>query len=227
MALPIPLLQQKGVRFGRELTTASEAPSLTELSTALREALLIPGAVVEVAALPGKGALSLSLLCVAEALARSSVSSASSVSSSSSARSASWAVAIDPAHTLHAPAVAALGLPLERLVVVTPPSSSLLRLSVRVMRAGVFCAAVVDATGRDDLDDAVIAVRRLTLAAEKSAATVFFLTDERARRRQPLPSAVRVRVDSGGVVVERHRQGLQGTLPWEPPRSPLSRFWSG
>jgi hypothetical protein len=204
------------------------SPGQTELPPELREALLLPGACVELVGAPGRGAMSLALQCMAEALA----TQLSSSSLASMATSRSWLAAIDPTRVLFAPAVRAMGLPLERLVVVAPPSSSMLRVAVRVMKSGVFCAAVVDATTLTSLTQALVSVRRLTLAAEATASTVFFLTDERSERQAQLPAAVRARVYDGGVVVERHRFGAQATsvaegreFAWEPPRSPLQRFW--
>lgn len=212
---------------------APPAPGHTELSPALRDALLLPGAVVELVGAPGRGAMTLALQCLAEALAQQLVLAPSS-SAASSARS--WVCALDPQRELFAPAVRAIGIPLERFVVVTPPHEALLRVSVRIVKSSVFCAAVVDATAIDALNDAMVAVRRLTLQAEASSSTVFFLSDERSRRPAQLPAAVRARVYDGGVVVERHRYGAQTNsgeraegreFAWSPPRSPLQRFWGG
>jgi hypothetical protein len=137
--------------------------------------------------------------------------------------------AIDPAGSLFSPAVQALGVPLDRLLVVVPPAKALPRVSVRAMKTGVFCAMVVDATALDDLDG--LPVRRFTLAAEAASATVFLLTHPGARRRQPLPTAVRAQLyahdDVVDVDIERHRLGRRGRLPWQRPRSPIDRFFDG
>ena len=194
--------------------------SRTPLPPPLREALLVVGGVVELVGAPGTGALSLALACMSEALA---ARRAQNVTSSSS----SWLCAIDPAGSLFSPAVAALGIPLDRLLVVSPPHKALPRVSVRALKTGVFCAMVVDATALDDLDG--LPVRRFTLAAEASLATVFLLTRPGARRRQPLPTAVRAQLhpsttaDVVDVDIERHRLGRRGSLPWQRPKSPVER----
>ncbi len=223
------LLQSKGSSLALALGRApaevsSEAvdhdasPGRRSLPPALRESLVVAGGVVELVGQPGLGALSLALSCASVVLAqRRSTSTA-----------AAWLCVIDPGRSLFAPAVAGLGIPLERLLVVTPPLKSLARTSVRVLKTGVFCAVVVDATALHDLDG--LPVRRFTLAAEASASTVFLLTHEDARRRQPLPTAVRARLHPAAagvdVDIERHRHGRRGSLPWQRPLSPVELFFS-
>ena len=68
------------------------------------------------------------------------------------------------------------GVPLERMMVLSPSTSMVARTAVRAMRTQSFCAMVVDATGIQALDRWPVVVRRLTHAAEDSAATVFVLT---------------------------------------------------
>ena len=195
--------------------------SRTALAPSLREALLIPGGVVELVGLPGCGALSLALSCMSEALALRRAGAAATTTTA-------WLCAIDPLGCLFSPAVQALGVPLERLLVVTPPAAALPRVSVRALKTGVFCAMVVDATDVDDLDR--LPVRRFTLGAEAAQATVFLLTRPGARRRQPLPTAARVQLHPGDergvdVEIERHRHGRRGTLRWQRPQSPIERFF--
>lgn len=205
----------------------------TSLPPLLRETLLMPGTVVELVGAPGRGATSLALLCLAEALAaRLQAATSTALSSASASAAQTWLCAIDPERTLFGPAVHAMGVPLSRLLVVAPGAddaatrkTALWRSAVRAIKSGVFCGAVVDACAVDVDNAAFVAVRRLGLAAEECGASVFVLTDERAARQQPLPSAARAIVGEGGVVVERHRTGKTGAFLWEPPRSPLARFW--
>ena len=193
--------------------------SRTALPPALRAALLVDGGVVELVGWPGSGALSLALSCMSEAL------SARRATSSTSA----WLCAIDPSGCLFSPAVAALGVPLDRLLVISPPRTALPRVSVRALKTGVFCAMVVDATDLDDLDG--LPVRRFTLAAESAQSTVFLLTHPGARRRQPLPTAVRAHLYAGpahndiDIDIERHRRGRRGRIPWHRPASPVEIFF--
>jgi hypothetical protein len=189
------------VALARERSVVDGATGVTRLPMIARETLCLPGATVELSGLPGAGLRTLALLSMLECLAASMARGAST----------SWVGAIDPARLLHAPAVAALGLPLSRFVVVAPPQASLARLSVRVMRSGAFCALFVDATSLDQLDGLGVAVRRLTLAAEAVGGTVFLATSSTARRSLPLATAARALVSPSptGIAVEilRHRQG--------------------
>ncbi len=228
-AVDVPAVDDGDVKDGR-----------TSLPPLLRETLLMPGTVVELVGAPGRGATSLALLCLAEALAArlQAASASTSTASMSTTAAQTWLCAIDPERTLFGPAVHAMGVPLSRLLVVVPGAddvtatrktiargASLWRSAVRAIKSGVFCGAVVDACAVDVDNAAFVAVRRLGLAAEECGASVFVLTDERAARQQPLPSAARAIVGEGGVVVERHRTGKTSAFLWEPPRSPLARFW--
>lgn len=147
--------------------------------------LLLPGAVVELSALPGAGALTLALRLLAEARQRAAAEGRPA-----------WLCAVDPTRTLHAPAVAALGVDLGRLVVMQPPAERILRTAVRATRSGAFAGLLVDASGLADVSDLVTGVRRLTLAAEESQAVGVIVTSSRARRGLPLPVAARALVES-------------------------------
>jgi hypothetical protein len=186
-----------------------------DVTDGVPDVLLVPGATVEIVAEPGVGALSLALTLLAVALRR-----ALDLSSSRA-----WLCAVDPGSALCAPAVWALGVPLERLVVVRPPAAALLSVAVRVLRSGAFCGLVVDATGLSSLDSLPLATRRLTLAAEEFASTALVLTSPHARRRQPIPAAVRARLfaddDIVAVHIERHRFRPCTTLRWTRPPSPI------
>ena len=169
--------------------------------------LLLRKGTVELMGLEGAGALSLGLRLMAEAIAE---------------EPARWLCALDVGANLCAPAVAALGVPLSRTLVLVPELPELSRLAVRACRSGVFTSVLIDATRQHDLGDLVVVARRLSLAAEDTGAAVILLTSARARRPQPLPVAARVLVEpgEGGVTlarVLRHRYGRLGTCAVPPP----------
>lgn len=166
--------------------------------------LLLPGAVVELSALPGAGALTLGLRLLVEARRLALVEGRPA-----------WLCVADPTRTLHAPAVASLGVPLDALVVMQPPDARLLRTAVRAGRSGAFAGILVDASALDDVSGLVVGVRRLTLAAEEHGLACVLVTSSRARRGLPLPVAARALVESAPghgdddlhVRFVRHRHG--------------------
>lgn len=168
--------------------------------------LLLKGAVVELEALPGAGALTLGFRLLAEMRRRAL----------EEGRPA-WLAALDPSRTLHAPGVAAiLGRAVNQLVVLQPPSERLLRTAVRSQRSGAFAAILVDASGEGDVSGLVNGVRRLTFAVEETQALAVLVTSSRARRGLALPVAARALVESvGGEVHARflkHRLGRTASL---------------
>ena len=183
-------------------------------------ALLLPGAVVELEALPGAGALTLGFLLLAEMRKRALAQG-----------KPAWLCAVDPSRTLHAPAVASLLSRLSRqgeetlahLVVLQPPPQRLLRTAVRAQRCGAFAAILVDASGESDVSQLVTGVRRLALAAEETRALGVLLTSSRARRGLAWPVAARALVESVRddlhVSFVKHRQGrVQPILCSRPSR---------
>jgi hypothetical protein len=148
-------------------------------------ALHLPGAVTELSALPGAGALTLALRLLDIAGKEAHAASRPA-----------WLCVVDPTRTLHAPAVAALGVALEKLVVLQPPSDRLLRTAVRAGRSGAFAGILVDGSALGDVSGLVTGVRRLTLAAEEHHIACVLLTSSRARRGLPLPVAARALVES-------------------------------
>ncbi len=199
--LPLGLAQARAPRRrgGREGGLPEEVVST----------LLLRKGTVELMGLEGAGALSLGLRLMAEAIAE---------------EPGRWLCVLDAGSTLCAPAVASLGVPLSRTLVVVPELEELPRLAVRACRSGVFTSVLVDATGLGDLGEMVVVARRLSLAAEDTGAAVILLTSARARRPQPLPVAARVLVEpgEGGVTlarVLRHRYGQLGTCAVPPPTS--------
>lgn len=168
--------------------------------------LLLRGAVVELEALPGAGALTLGFRLLAEVRRRALLEGRPA-----------WLAAVDPSRTLHAPAVAAiLGRDLAQLVVMQPPIDRLLRTAVRAQRCGAFAGILIDASSESDVSGLVNGVRRLTFAVEETQALAVLVTSSRARRGLALPVAARALVESvGGEVHARflkHRLGRTAPL---------------
>ncbi|MBM4279864.1 MAG: hypothetical protein FJ137_03655 [Deltaproteobacteria bacterium] len=172
----------------------------------------IPGAVVELSALPGAGALSVAFALALRARAQAVA-----------ARRPGWLCALDPAGTLSAPALLHLGVPLDELLVIRPPPDRALACATRACRSGV-AAVVVDVAAVDDLSRWSVPLRRLTLAAEEQGAAVLLVTSARARREGPLPCAARALVDvappgAGGVAGARPpAPGASAALVLRPVR---------
>jgi hypothetical protein len=144
---------------------------------------LLPGAIVELSALPGAGALSVAFALAVRAREKAKAAGRSG-----------WLCALDPSGTLSAPALLHLGVPLDELLVVRPPHDRLLPCATRACRSGM-AAVVIDATAMGDLSRWSVSLRRLTLGAEQHGAAVLLVTSARARREGPLPCAARAEVD--------------------------------
>lgn len=183
--LPQHLRQNSLIRGADSLIQAGETRAL---SATLREGVLPRGGVVELM-LHGGHALGTSIAL--KAIARSQEEGRKL------SGKAELCAFVDPAGTLHAPKVRALGVELERLLVVRPSSSELMRTSLRLSEAQIFSTIVIDTLGVNsdsrgvDLAPWVRAVRRLTLAIEGTRATVILLTDNSQRRTLPLPVLAR------------------------------------
>src|SRR5262245_719110 len=114
-----------------------------------------------------------------------------------------WCAWIDATGTLFAPAAAASGVDLTRLLVIRPSLDAgvLARVAVRVAQSSAFAVMVVDTTGvpgraaNERLDRWATVVRRISLAVEKSATTVLLMTDARGSRPLPLPVAMRIELE--------------------------------
>ncbi|MBN2197438.1 MAG: recombinase A [Polyangiaceae bacterium] len=134
-----------------------------------------------------------------------------------------WCAFVDPTSSLHAPAVTAAGVRLERLLVVRPPLEALSRVAVRLAESQVFAVVVIDlvgvpgATVMPPLKPSVAfgramalgkwarVVRRLALATASTDTCVLLLTAEEAPRPVPLPVALRVELRRLG----RYELGLR------------------
>jgi recombination protein RecA len=105
---------------------------------------------------------------------------------------------VDPSCSLYAPGVQALGVRLDRLLVVRPPLEALVAVTLRLVRSRVFVLVVVDTAGvpghplQVDLGAWVRIVRQMNLALEGTQSSVLLITDASARRPMPLPVARRI-----------------------------------
>lgn len=107
---------------------------------------------------------------------------------------------VDGAHDLYPPAARALGVVLERLLIVRPPSLALSLWAVEVLVAsGAFRVVAVQLPAlREVRRDVETPLRRVVLAAEKAGGTVLWLTE----RALHVPSAVRLAIADGGARVD-------------------------
>lgn len=105
---------------------------------------------------------------------------------------------VDPAASLYAPGVEALGVELSRLLVVRPPPTELAAVTLRLVRSRIFGLLVVDTVGvpgqpmNVDWRAWVRVVRQMNLALEGTVSSVLLITDARVRRPLPLPVARRI-----------------------------------
>jgi hypothetical protein len=132
--------------------------------------------------------------------------------------SGAWCAFVDPSSTLYAPGVRALGVDLEKLLVVRPPLEALGRAAVKLAESSVFSLVVVDTLGTlgRSVDVSLGAwgriVRRLSMAVDGTKRSVLLITDAKEPRALPLPVAQRIELsqpDSGklGVRVAKDRRG--------------------
>ena len=129
-----------------------------------------------------------------------------------------WCAWLDPEATLNAPVLAYRGIDLDRLLIVRPPREKLARVAVRVAFSQVFSVVVVDTAGVPGarshlpLDPWLRAARKLAIAVEKGDTAVLLLTDTRAERKAPLPTAMRIELERPGhdwlsVRIAKERSG--------------------
>jgi cell division inhibitor SulA/protein ImuA len=129
-----------------------------------------------------------------------------------------WGVCIAPPGQPYAPALAAAGVPLGRLLVVQAASPAHARWAARQALASRSCEVVVLWLADADMG----ALRRLQLAAEESATPLILIRPDGVAR-QPSPAVLRLALAacSGGVEVRilKRRGPLLATpvavdLPW-------------
>ena len=216
MALPAslaqfsPALVKAGVRLGSAQRPEDQALSLgiEALDAVLPDHGIVRGGVVELA-VSGPSAL-------ATSLALHAVRSAELAQKD--AESGAWCAFVDPSSTLYAPGVRALGVDLERLLVVRPPLEALGRTAVKLAESAAFSLVVVDTLGTlgRSVDVSLGAwgrvVRRLSMAVDGTKRSVLLITDAKQPRALPLPVAQRIELSQSssgklGVRVAKDRRG--------------------
>ncbi len=103
-----------------------------------------------------------------------------------------WLVWVAPPFIPYAPALAAAGVPLERLLWIAPQGARELRWSTRQALLSGSCAMVL--AWQSQLDMA--ALRRLQLAAEQSGTPLFLFRSTRSAG-QPSPAVLRLQLAAG------------------------------
>jgi len=124
---------------------------------------------------------------------------------------------IDGARTLYPPALEALGLDLDALLVVRPPAGHLVWATEQILRSGAFPAVAVSGVGRLGRGGP-----RWSHAAEVGRTTA--LVVGRAPQRA-LPADVRLSVDGQSVTVVRDRAGAFGRRQDLPPWPEAADPW--
>ncbi|AYH44383.1 translesion DNA synthesis-associated protein ImuA [Azoarcus sp. DN11] len=134
-----------------------------------------------------------------------------------------WIVWVTPPHLPYAPALAAAGVPLERLLLLEAASHAETQWATRQALISGGSSAVLAWLARAD----TAALRRLQLAAESSA-TPLFLFRPASAARQPSPASLRLRLaarDDGLVIdiLKRRGPGLAAPLRLPLPQRPGPR----
>jgi recombination protein RecA len=215
MALPAtlaqisPALAKAGVRLGSAQRPDLSIPlGIDPLDQVLPDHGILRGGVVELAVSGSSGLATSIALHAVRAVQRA----AESVSS------AGHCAFVDPSSTLYAPGVAALGVDLERLLVVRPPLEALGRIAVKLAESPVFSLVVIDTLGTLGRSVEVSLgawgriVRRLSMAVDGTERSVLLVTDAKEPRALPLPVAQRIELSQPhcgklGVRVAKDRRG--------------------
>ncbi len=135
-------------------------------------------------------------------------------------RTVAW---VDPARRLHPPTALAMGVRLERLLIVRPPedgTTSWPWATEQLLRSGCFQQVVVDLPPRSGSRRTLS--HQWARAAEQGGCTAIVLGERPTRE---LPADVRLAVAGGRLTVCRDRSGRfgaarvlpdwpEGTLPW-------------
>ena len=181
----------------RDASATTERPVLRVGWPALEAALPDGG-------LPGRSVVELQAPHV---LGGSTFLALSAIRSLQHERPHGWCAWVDPEGSLYAPALAAAGLDLQRLLVVRPPRADLPRTAMKALLAGVFDLLVVDmapvvGTGIANASGAspprragpspAVFIRQLALRAAETGTTVLLLSDARHPRDLPWPVALRL-----------------------------------
>lgn len=127
-----------------------------------------------------------------------------------------WQAWITPPHLPYAPALQAAGVPLESLLLITPPTAADALWATRQAVASGSCSMVL--AWLPQIDGA--GLRRLQLAAEEGA-TPLFLFRPRAAARQPSPAPLRLALSAQGLALRIDLLKRRGPLAQAPVLLPL------
>ncbi len=187
-----PALVKAGVQLGTAFGREEEGLpfGIAELDRALPDGGLLRGGVVELS-VAGSSAL-------ATTLSLSAVRSAQRAGAASVSARVPWCAFVDPSMSLYAPGVEALGVKIERLLVVRPKAEAIGRVAIKLVESGVFDLVVVDTSGTLgstvdlSLKSFSRVVRRLSMAVNGTKSNVLLLTSTSQPRSLPLPVAQRI-----------------------------------
>jgi hypothetical protein len=119
---------------------------------------------------------------------------------------------VDGRGELYPPAAAALGVDLERLLIIRPPVGEegfrlALWASEALLGSGAFAVVVIAGPRGRPFRGADVALRRLTTAAEQGGAVGLWLSSPGAALRPPALVRLELRSDRGRVVARRAEPG--------------------
>ena len=206
-----PALAKAGVHLGSAQGPENDALplGLEALDAVLPDQGLLRGGVVELAVAGPSGlATSIALHAVR----------AAQLAGKARAGANAWCAFVDPSATLFAPGVSALGVSLERLLVVRPPASAIGRTAIKLVEYPVFSLVVVDTLGTlgRPVDVSLASwgriVRRLSMGVDGTQRSVLLVTDAKEPRALPLPVAQRIELSQMhggklGVRIAKDRRG--------------------
>ncbi len=189
-----------------DTSPAQGAPRAQEAALAPPLVAVVPTGLVDVDELLPSGGFprgAVTELAAADGLASSSTLALRAVASAQiEARlrggESALAALVDPTRTFYGPAVRALGVDADRLLVVRPSLEAAARIAVRLAQSRAFSVVVVDtagvpgARGVRSLAAWGMAVRRVALAVEGTDTCVVLLTALEAHRPLPLPVSMRL-----------------------------------
>jgi recombination protein RecA len=202
MALPAalldisPALVKAGVSLGGApgalLEQEGSLPfGLAAVDQALPDGGILRGGVVELM-VPGESGLG-------TALSLAAVRSVQQLGKKEGLKeSTPWCAFVDASSSLYAPGVEAMGIELDRLLVVRPQADGIGRAAIKLAESGVFGLVVVDTVGalggglEVSLKSFGRIVRRLSMAVDGTRNSVLLLTSSLQPRALPLPVAQRL-----------------------------------